>query len=112
MGGDDKMAERNVETVQPLLRGNGTEQRFALLMLWFAAQHVVSDSLASTNEMREIGKGRVCKEAECRDLSPPWFTGRWRDWHRGHGCGKDDGRQRTPEGQAEIDRRHSEAAEV
>jgi hypothetical protein len=58
-----KMAERNVETVQPLLRGNGTEQRFALLMLWLAAQHllhVVSDCLASTGEMRENEKGLVC----------------------------------------------------
>lgn len=40
---------------------------------------------------------------ECPNNSPPWFKGRWRDWHRGHGCNKDDGNPRTPEGQAEID---------
>ena len=39
----------------------------------------------------------------CDDNSPPWFTGRWRDWHRGHGCDKDDGKPRTPDGQREID---------
>ena len=39
----------------------------------------------------------------CTNFVPPWFTGRWRDWHRGHGCDKDDGRSRTPEGKAEIE---------
>jgi len=38
----------------------------------------------------------------CANNSPPWFTGRWRDWHRGHGCDKDDGKPRTDEGEAEI----------
>lgn len=38
----------------------------------------------------------------CIDFSPPWFVGRWRDWHRGHGCDKDDGKPRTAEGAAEI----------
>lgn len=40
----------------------------------------------------------------CSNHSPSWFTGRWRDWHRGHRCDKDDGDPRTPEGQAEIER--------
>lgn len=22
----------------------------------------------------------------CKNFSPPTWTGRWRDWHRGHGC--------------------------
>lgn len=39
---------------------------------------------------------------ECSNMSPPWFKGRWRDWHRGHGCNKDDGKARTAEGHAEI----------
>lgn len=43
------------------------------------------------------------KQQQCDNFAPAWFTGRWRDWHRGHGCDKDDGRPRTPEGQAEID---------
>jgi hypothetical protein len=38
----------------------------------------------------------------CANMSPPWFAGRWLDWHRGHGCDKDDGKPRTPEGEAEI----------
>lgn len=41
-------------------------------------------------------------QSECTNSSPPWFTGRWRDWHRGHGCNKDDGYPRTTEGAAEI----------
>lgn len=28
----------------------------------------------------------------CSDNCPPWFDGHWREWHRGHGCDKDDGR--------------------
>lgn len=40
----------------------------------------------------------------CSNNSPPWFTGRWRDWHRGHRCDKDDGKPRTAEGAAEIER--------
>lgn len=40
--------------------------------------------------------------APCRDFAPRWFAGRWRDWHRGHGCNLDDGKPRTPEGEAEI----------
>lgn len=28
----------------------------------------------------------------CDDLTPRWFAGHWRDWHRGHGCDKDDGK--------------------
>lgn len=44
------------------------------------------------------------KRPLCRDNSPPWFAGRIRDWHRGHGCQNDDGRPRTPEGAAEIER--------
>jgi hypothetical protein len=39
---------------------------------------------------------------ECGDNSPEWWTGRWQDWHRGHGCGKDDGKPCTPEGVAEF----------
>jgi hypothetical protein len=39
----------------------------------------------------------------CENNAPSWFTGHWRDWHRGHGCDKDDGRPRTAEGQREID---------
>lgn len=38
----------------------------------------------------------------CKNTSPPWFKGRWRDWHRGHGCNLDDGRPRSPWGAEEI----------
>lgn len=31
----------------------------------------------------------------CANTSPRWFTGHWRDWHRGHGCDKDDGKPRS-----------------
>lgn len=42
------------------------------------------------------GVGGECHEAEllveadqCSDWSPPHWTGRWRDWHRGHNCNLD-----------------------
>lgn len=38
----------------------------------------------------------------CTNTSPRWFTGRWLDWHRGHGCDLDDGKPRTAAGEAEI----------
>lgn len=38
----------------------------------------------------------------CAELAPSWFTGYWRDWHRGHGCDRDDGRPRSEDARAEI----------
>jgi DNA-directed RNA polymerase subunit RPC12/RpoP len=38
----------------------------------------------------------------CIDSTPPWFVGRWRDWHRGHGCDQDDGKPRSDACVAEI----------
>jgi hypothetical protein len=38
----------------------------------------------------------------CEDNTPPWFTGSWRDWHRGHGCDRDDGKPRSAEAIVEI----------
>lgn len=52
-------------------------------------------------ENRAIASGETAV-APCLDNSPAWFKGRWRDWHRGHGCDKDDGYPPTPEGAAEI----------
>jgi hypothetical protein len=40
----------------------------------------------------------------CPNNTPPWFTGHWRDWHRGHGCEKDDGKPRSEAATAEIAR--------
>ena len=39
----------------------------------------------------------------CIDHSPSWFVGHWRDWHRGHGCNKDDGKPRTIVAKTEIE---------
>lgn len=49
-----------------------------------------------------IGYRITSDQHSCTNNSPPWFTGPWIDWHRGHGCDKDDGKLRTPEGDAEI----------
>jgi len=38
----------------------------------------------------------------CSIHTPPWFVGHWRDWHRGHGCDRDDGKPRSPTGEIEI----------
>ena len=47
-------------------------------------------------------KQQLAAVEQCRNMSPPWFTGRWRDWHRGHGCNLDDGKPRSDEAKAEI----------
>jgi hypothetical protein len=52
-------------------------------------------------DARAAHEGRKKKET-CRNFSPPWFTGRWRDWHRGHGCNLDDGKPRSAAAVAEI----------
>lgn len=38
----------------------------------------------------------------CSKGTPSWFTSHWRDWHRGHGCDKDDGVPRSEAAIAEI----------
>lgn len=38
----------------------------------------------------------------CAENTPPWFTSHWRDWHRGHGCDRDDGRSRSEDAVVEI----------
>jgi hypothetical protein len=50
----------------------------------------------------EPSKDALPKPAPCTNTSPPWFTGRWQDWHRGHGCDLDDGKPRTKAGADEI----------
>lgn len=38
----------------------------------------------------------------CSNTSPRWFSGHWRDWHRGHGCEKDDGKPRSEAAKSAI----------
>ena len=38
----------------------------------------------------------------CTNNTPRGFVGHWREWHRGHGCDKDDGKQRSDEARHEI----------
>lgn len=38
----------------------------------------------------------------CTDHTPPWFVGHWRDWHRGHGCDRDDGQPRSAKATTEV----------
>lgn len=38
----------------------------------------------------------------CTDHTPPSFVGHWREWHRGHGCDKDDGKPRSDAATTEI----------
>jgi hypothetical protein len=32
----------------------------------------------------------------CLDFCPPGYQGHWRNWHRGHGCNRDDSVQQAP----------------
>lgn len=47
---------------------------------------------------------------DCKDPSPSWFTGHWRDWHRGHGCYQDDGKDRSNAAVIEIEQHRQNAA--
>lgn len=38
----------------------------------------------------------------CTNGTPPWFVGHWRDWHRGHGCDRDDGQSRSADAKVEV----------
>ena len=45
----------------------------------------------------------------CTNNTPPWFTGHWRDWHRGHGCDQDDGKDRSDAAVMEIEQHRQNA---
>lgn len=47
----------------------------------------------------------------CGDHTPRWFVGHWREWHRGHGCDKDDGKPRSIVATTEIEQ-HAENADT
>jgi hypothetical protein len=38
----------------------------------------------------------------CSNGTLSWFTGHWRDWHRGHGCDRDDGKPRSEAAVTEV----------
>lgn len=38
----------------------------------------------------------------CTESTPSWFIGHWREWHRGHGCDRDDGKPRSAMAATEI----------
>jgi len=57
---------------------------------------VGADSCAFLKELRPMTKD------SCTNYSPAGFTGRWQDWHRGHGCPLDDGKPRSDAGVVEI----------
>jgi hypothetical protein len=59
--------------------------------------------LVSAAEARPVPTGVVRAEGSCSSTAPAWFTGHWRDWHRGHGCDRDDGKPRTEISQPELD---------
>lgn len=46
----------------------------------------------------------------CTDNAPSWFVGHWRDWHRGHGCDRDDGKDRSNAAVIEIEQHRRNAA--
>jgi hypothetical protein len=49
-------------------------------------------------------------QKKCSNITPSWFTGRWRDWHRGHGCCQDDGKDRSNAAVIEIEQHKQHAA--
>lgn len=61
---------------------------------------VATGPMAAVQEAQEAALGKPYPR--CMNMTPPWFKGRWKDWHRSHGCELDDGNPRTAEGEAEI----------
>ena len=45
----------------------------------------------------------------CPNYAPSWFVGHWREWHRGHGCDKDDGHPRSDQAKTEIEQHSANA---
>jgi len=41
-------------------------------------------------------------KSSCTNNTPPGFVGHWREWHRGHGCDRDDGKPRSDAAKTEI----------
>lgn len=46
----------------------------------------------------------------CTNQTPSWFTGHWREWHRGHGCDIDDGKPRSTGYYVSVEWRGGQAA--
>lgn len=44
----------------------------------------------------------MTKPPSCTNNTPPGFVGHWKDWHRGHGCDKDDNKPRSAAATTEI----------
>lgn len=80
------MAERALEVIPDA--GTPEATRYAVMQAIGSAAHEANQRYLDT--------------LHCANNSPPGFTGHWRDWHRGHGCGKDDHKPRSTAGQAEI----------
>lgn len=45
----------------------------------------------------------------CANHTPSWFVGHWCEWHRGHGCDKDDGKPRSAAAVTEIEQHTANA---
>ena len=54
--------------------------------------------------------GRPPPRSPCTDNSPAWFVGHWREWHRGHGCDRDDGKPRAAAATTEITQHEENAS--
>jgi len=63
-------------------------------------RHVRGDN----RDFARVSWTRQGSEKNCPNNAPRWFSGHWRDWHRGHGCHKDDGKARNQVAQQEIER--------
>lgn len=46
----------------------------------------------------------------CTDPTPRWFVGHWREWHRGHGCDRDDGKPRSDAATTEVEQHEANTA--
>lgn len=52
---------------------------------------------------------QTTERKSCGNWAPSWFVGHWKDWHRGHGCGQDDGKPQSEAATAEIEQHAANA---
>jgi hypothetical protein len=52
----------------------------------------------------------MTSQKPCTNNTPPWFVGHCREWHRGHGCDRDDGKPRSEDAKIEIEQHAANAA--
>lgn len=90
----DRLVGRNVDLHKRLIVEAAIKESLKAIpsevddvTLWEIEQRLIS--VFSMVEHRQTKR-------QCPEGTPRGFAGHWKEWHRGHGCNRDDGRSRSP----------------